>query len=126
MELTSENVEKVFMNCLFKDGEDTANYIKAEGIISIVGFHTSRLENHREDVKEMLDCLPNNFKAKGGGGWSFLNACDNQNGIQWTDLHQRMEQLFQLGIGLKLVKYLMPKEMWSALPGGMPYLVILE
>lgn len=37
-----------------------------------------------------------------------------------------MEQLVSLGIGIKKVKYCMPKEMWSILPGGMPYFMILK
>jgi len=125
MELTNENVENVFMDCLFKDGENTDEHIKAEGITSVVGFHPERLESCRENVKSMLDCLPSDFHQNEGGGMSFLNACNDKNGKQWTDFHQRMEQLFQLGIALDLAKYLMPKEMWRALPGGMPYIVIV-
>lgn len=124
MKLTSDNVEKVFMDCLFKDEENTDDHIVAEGIQGKVGFHPIRLEEYREDVKAMLQCLPDEFHAKKGGGMSFLNACKDRSGNQWTDLHLRMDQLFQLGIGLKLAKYCMPRPMWSALPGGMPYIVI--
>jgi len=69
--------------------------------------------------------LPEQFKGSAGGGWSFLNACDDKHGNQWTDLHLRMEQLFQLGIGIGKVKCLMPRAMWSALPGGMPYYAVI-
>lgn len=124
MELTSENVETVFMSCLFSDGEDTSNHIKAEGIASLVGFHPERLESQRENVKSMLEFLPNDFMKTHGGGMSFLNACTTKDGVQWTGLHQQMDKLFQLGIGLGLAKYLMPKEMWKSLPGGMPYIVV--
>lgn len=126
MELTSENVEQVFMDCLYKDGEDTAGHIKVEGIQSTIGFHPERLTKHKENVQAMLQDLPDNFHKDKGGGWSFLNACDDKNGKQWTDLHQRMEQLFQLGIALKLAKWQMPRALWATLPGGMPYVVILE
>lgn len=126
MDLTSDNVEAVFMSCLFKDGEDTSKHIKAEGLTSLIGFHPERLESQRENVKSMLGLLPDEFKQTKGGGMSFLNACNDKNGIQWTGLHQRMEQLFQLGIGLGLAKYLMPKDMWNMFPGGMPYIVIME
>lgn len=124
MELTSENVETVFMSCLFKDKEDTSKHIKAEGITSTIGFHPERLESQRENVKSMLGFLPEAFHKNSGGGWSFLNACNDKNGKQWTDLHQRMDQLFQLAIGLELAKYLMPRKIWSVLPGGMPYIVL--
>jgi len=124
MKLTSENVEQVFMDCLFKDGENTENHIQAEGIMDTVGFHPERLESHKEDVQAMLQELPNDFQTEKGGGMSFLNACNDKDGHQWTDLHLRMGQLFQLGIGLKLVKWIMPREMWAAFPGGMPYVVV--
>ncbi len=124
MELTSNNVEKVFMDCLFKDGEDTSVHVVAEGIQGKVGFHPERLGEYRDDVKAMLLCLPEGFHSKSGGGASFLNACNDKNGRQWTDLHQRMDQLFQLALALELGKYCMPRPMWSALPGGMPYVVI--
>ncbi len=128
MDLTSENVENVFMDCLFADGENNDNHIKAEGITSTVGFHPDRLLEHKVDVREMLENLPGEFQndESGGGGWSFLNACQNKEGSQWTDLHLRMEQLFLLGIGLGIAKWLLPREMWSACPGEMPYVVVLK
>ena len=126
MNLTSENVEQVFMDCLFKDGEKTDDHIKAEGITSTIGFHPDRLATHKKDVQSMLHCLPDDFHSKGGGGMSFLNACNDKDGHQWTDFHQRMEQLFQLGIGLKLAKWQMPRQMWAMFPGGMPYVVVLD
>ncbi len=123
MDLTSENVSTVFMDCLFQDGEDTDNHVKAEGIRSTVGLHPERLESHRDTVAAMLACLPDEFHANKGGGWSFLNVCMDKDGHQWGE-HQNMEQLFQLGIALDLAKWQMPREMWWTLPGGMPYVVI--
>lgn len=75
----------------------------------------------------MLLQLPKEFqKGSGsGGGISFLNACNDVSGKQWTDSHQVMEQLFALGIGCNKVKCLMPREMWKVLPGGMPYYVVV-
>jgi len=35
-----------------------------------------------------------------------------------------MEKLFLLGLAIEKVKCLMPREVWPALPGGMPYYVI--
>ncbi|MDP2665599.1 MAG: hypothetical protein Q8P23_03110 [bacterium] len=122
--LDPERVNAIFMDCLFKDGEDTSKHIKAEGITKNVGFHPERLESHKTEIEAMLDELPDEFKKSGGGGWSFLNACNDKHGNQWTGFHQRMEQLFQLGIGISKVQYQMPREMWSVLPGGMPYLVV--
>ena len=116
-----ERVNAIFMDCLFKDGEDTSNHVKAEGITKNVGFHPDRLESHKAEIEAMLDELPEQFKESVGGGWSFLNACNDKHGNQWTGFHQRMEQLFQLGIGIGKVKCQLPREIWSVLPGGVPY-----
>jgi len=124
MVLNPERVNAIFTDCLFGDGEDTSKYVKAEGITSNVGFHPGRLEGHKAEIEAMLDELPDEFKKSGGGGWSFLNACNDKHGNQWTDLHLRMEQLFQLGIGIGKVQCQMSREMWSILPGGMPYYVV--
>jgi hypothetical protein len=106
---------------LFKDGEDTSHYVKAEGIITDVGFHPGRIEAHQPEIMALLAELPTEFHIECGGGGSFLNACYDKHGNQWTGMHQRMEQLFQLGIGVGAVKCLLPREIWKALPGGMPY-----
>lgn len=122
--LTSESVKKIFMDCLFRKDEDTTNHVKAEGITRIVGFHPERLESHRAEIAALLDELPDAFKESSGGGMSFLNACNDKHGNQWTGLQLHMEQLFQLGIGIGKVKCPMPREMWPVLPGGVPYYTI--
>lgn len=122
--LDSERVERIFLDCLFKEGEDTSNHVVAEGIVHTVGFNPERLERYRSEIEELLDELPPWFRADYGGGWSFLNACQDKHGNQWTDLHQRMEQLFQLGIAIGKVEYQLPRDMWHTLPGGVPFLVI--
>ncbi len=122
--LSTEGVEKVFVDCLFKEGEDTSTHIAAEGIMMTVGFHPERIESHRAEIEAMLDELPDQFKASSGGGWSFLNACEDKHGNQWTSFHRSMDQLFMLGMAIGKVESQMPRELWSALPGGMPYYVI--
>jgi len=123
-------VEKAFFECLYKseeikdlkEGEAPEGVVLVEGIQEKFGFHPGRLEEQRFRVVEWLKALPHQFRQDGGG--SFLNACNQENGVRWTGLHQRMEQLFCLGLGLELVELQMSREMWAALPGGMPYYVI--
>ena len=122
--LSPERVESIFLDCLFKDGEDTSKHVKAEGITRNVGFHPERLAGHKAEISALLDELPDEFKKSGGGAMSFLNACNDKHGNQWTGLHIRMEQLFQLGAGIGKVESLMPRSLWTALPGGMPYYVV--
>lgn len=122
--LDSARVEAIFFDCLFRDGEDTSNHVKAQGITRSVGFHPERLAIHKKEVAAMLEELPDEFQKSGGGGMSFLNACNDKHGNQWTGMHQTMEQLFQLGIGIGKVECLLPREMWEVLPGGMPYYLV--
>lgn len=122
--LSSERVIEIFLDCLFKEGEDTSYRRLAEGVVHTFGFHSERLENHRAEIEALLGELPDEFKSSGGGGWSFLNACTDKHGNQWTDLHLRMEQLLQLGKGIGKVRCQVPRSLWSSMPGGMPYYVI--
>jgi len=120
MELTTENTEIIFMDCLLKEGEDTAGAIAVEGVMSKFWFHPRRLGDHENDISHLLSQLPAEFMADGGGGWSFLNACVRVDGVQWAE-HITIEQLFALGQALGLVQCLLPRSAWPALPGGMPY-----
>lgn len=125
MKLTAENVNRIFLECMFEQGESTENYILGQGVITNVGFHPERLKKNEQNVSEMLAQLPDEFKKSVGGGMSFLNMCNDKDGNQWSDLHATMDQLVTLGISLNKVQFLMPREMWSVLPGGMPYIVVL-
>lgn len=122
--LTATTVEGIFLACLFKEGEDTANHVKAEGIVTRVGFHPGRLDEHKAEIAELLELLPDSFKKTGGGGMSFLNGCYDRNDVQWTGMQSAVEQLFLLGLATGKVTCLAPRELWSAMPGGMPYYVI--
>lgn len=121
MQLTANNVHETFMKCLFKDAEPQDNPVEGHGVMMLMGFHPGRLEENREKILSMLDGLPDNFKEGQGGGWSFLNACNDKNGNQWADMHQTMDELVCLGLAIKAVKFQLPREMWDAFPGGMPY-----
>ena len=116
----SELTSNAFMDCLFKEGEDTSNRVKVEGLTSMFGLHPQRLEEKRELVTALLTELPAEFKE----GWSFLNLCITRNGELWTGSHRVCEQLVVMAIGLGLMEYCMPREMWKILPGGVPYLMI--
>lgn len=129
-----EQVNKAFLNSLYTDlevkdlkGGSPEGTIIVEGIRHRYGFHPIRLKEKCDRVRTWLAALPSEFHREangGGGGWSFLNACNQENGVQWTGLHIRMEQLFCLGMGLGFAKSQLPREVWHALPGGMPYYVI--
>lgn len=126
MNLTSENVKSVLMYVLFKKDEDATNAVIAEGCMGRMGFHPGRLEEKSSDISAMLDELPSDFHQSGGGGHTFLNACMNKDGDQWTGMHQAVDELLMLGLAIGRVRYVMPRELWSMFPGGMPYFVIMS
>lgn len=125
MNLTAENVDKLCVDCLFRVGEDTSLRVVGQGVVRDYGFHPARLAQHRQEIKEMLDCLPDEFHKDKGGGWTFLNACMTKQGQQWGE-HRDIEALLALATASGLAKFLFPKEIWPTLPGGMPYFVVGE
>lgn len=130
--IDAERVDIMFRDCLYAKEEldgsgfpiDEDSMIEVKGIVNTFGLNKHRVESHREEVVSYLDQLPDEFKKSGGGGWSFLNACNTKDGEQWTGFHIIVEQLMCLGIALDLVRYVMPREMWSMFPGEMPYIVV--
>ena len=123
MKLSAINVSTVFNDCLFSVDEDSSDMIKATSIQLNVGFCEERLKSHDDDIQSMINELPDSFKKDGGGGMSFLNMCVTKDGFQWGE-HNNMDQLVALGIATGKMSYLMPRELWSSFPGGMPYLIV--
>ena len=120
MELTPQNVEMIFRDCLFREDESTDNRIVVKGIVNNYGFHPDRLQGHKDDVRALLQELPEDFQESGGRGASFLSACMTKHGTHWGE-HHSMELLFCLGLALDLVYDPTPEFMRGMLPGGVPY-----
>ena len=53
-----------------------------------------------------------------------MMVCNDKDGNQWTTSHDTMEKLILLGVGIKQVVAVLPKELWKLLPRQMPYYVI--
>lgn len=128
--IDAAEVVAIFTDCLFRDeevigGKIPENAVIVDGVLHKFGFHGGRIAEHAERISEMLHALPSAFQQSGGGGMSFLNACDDSDGEQWTGLHQTMGNLFDLGVAAGKCKLVLPREMWAVLPGGMPYYVVL-
>ena len=123
MKIDPSQIETVLRDCLFDPAESTSDAVVVEGIRATFHFHPRRLESHAPQIQRWLMALPHGFRRHEGGGWTFLNACMDEDGNQWGE-HRDMDVLFSLGLGLGLVKPVLPREMWDVLPGGMPYYVI--
>lgn len=126
MELTATNVHAVLLDCLFDFKEPHTNAKKCTGVQLSVGLNPIQLEKHRTDIFTMLTQLPDPFMESKGKGWTFLNACQNNKGEQWADMHATMDELLCLGLGIDKVKFQLPRELWDALPGGMPYFSVQD
>ena len=116
----ASQVSLAFMKCLFREGEDTTNNVRVEGITNIFHLHPKRLEEQRELVKACLAELPPIFKE----GYSFLKLCENKHGDHWTGMHKTCQELVVMAVGLNLMSYCLPREVWPALPGGVPYVIV--
>jgi len=124
----AQEVDSIMRFCLFKseeiiDGNAPADAILVDGITADLGFHSGRVAEKREEIRALLNEMSPEFHKKGGGGMTFLNLCNDKNGEQWTDFHKSMECLVVLGIAAGMAQYCLPKELWSALPGGLPYVM---
>ncbi len=118
----AEQVETLLIECVAdKINEST---VTVDGIIQQFTISTRAVGAHKDEIRKLLDEMPLEFHSPategGGGGWSFLNLCNDREGVQWAE-HRTMEALIVLGIAAGMASYLLPKEMWQFLPGGVPY-----
>lgn len=127
MNLASERVHSLFRSTLYKEEEAAASggappdgTVVVEGLTGKFGLHPERLEATRTAVVEMIDDLDPKFLRESGGGFTFLGLPFDKNGEQWGEQHCA-ELLLVLAIGLGLAKILVPREIWGAFPGGVPY-----
>ncbi len=121
--LTPTNVENIFTKCLAYTADNPESII-IEGVAHTFAFDKTKTEENKDVIIELLMQLPENFREKPNGGWSFLMACNDINGNLWTGSHFCMEKLLSLGMAIDKVYCLTPREMWCIMPNGMPYYAI--
>ncbi len=118
-------VEEILRDSLYRPEEVTGNAapaeaVTAEGVMAKFAFHPGRLESHKAEIAEICNQLPDEFQESKGGGWSFLNLCMTKDGQQWGE-HRNCDQLVALAIASKQGSFLLPRDLWTSLPGSMPY-----
>lgn len=129
-ELTSEAVDTLIRKCFFtkEEAPDPSHppegAIMVDGILRRWGFHPGRIAEHTQEIADLLAELPDEFHASKGGGWTFLNACNDKHGQQWGE-HPTMEALFAMGIAAGKARWLMSRKDWDMFPGGMPPFVVV-
>lgn len=119
--LNAERVTRVYEAC-----HDPKGTLAFDGIAFRARYSAEKIAEHREEIREMLMELPEQFRETGGKGWSFLNACYDRHGELWTGEHRNMAYLFTLGQAANLVLCQFPRILWEALPGQMPYYLIKD
>lgn len=121
MELTAENVDKLFRECLFNEDEEKTNYTITEGLFFQVGFHPERLKSHRKDIFALLNQLPEEFSS----GCSLLKMNFDMNGEEWGSKHN-LDELFILGRAIGGIRVLVSRDFWHLLPEGYPYVMTIS
>lgn len=96
-----------------------------EGLSRKFGFNPKRLNTYKDEVFNMLMQLDDDFMHSKGGGMTFLKMPFDKEGNQWGE-HINAAELVALGTALGLVALPLPRDMWSALPGGVPYVVVRD
>lgn len=128
-ELTADAVHELMKSVLYsndrKDAEDgkvPADAIIVDGIVNKFGFDPVKIAAQKSKIDALLLELPDNFQVDKGGGWSFLNACEDRHGRLWGQ-HPTMEALICMGIAAGSAEWLM-KEYAAQMPGGVPYVQV--
>lgn len=121
----ASRVEDVLKDCLYRDeeigdGKVPDDAVVVSGVVNTFALHPARVVAHKADIAALCNELPDTFQRSGGGGWSFLNLCQTKDGELWGE-HRNCEQLVVLAIASGQGSYPLPREMWSALPGSVPY-----
>ena len=122
--MTAKEIQDMIKDCLFTEEEVKNNppkegeFVAVDGIVSKLGFHPERLKSKIPRLKEIIQELNPTFFE----GWSFLNLPFDKDGNQWGE-QRDAESLLMMCIGNGLAKFLLSRDMWDALPGGMPYII---
>ena len=112
----AERVNAIIKDCL--NGKEEGALI-IEGLVRKFGFSPAKISEHKEEIRALLNEMPDNFHAGKGGGWSFLNLCMDKAGNQWGE-QLDMEALVCLGIAAGMATWGL-RMMQEFLPGGVPY-----
>lgn len=92
-------------------------------VIHAFGFSKTALDKYKEHIMKELAGMQDTFFQTPDGGMSMLAMVYDRNEVHWAE-HRNAEALIALGLGIEMVSFILPREMWNAFPGSMPYIVI--
>lgn len=142
----AEQVHDLFKHCLFTakelppkppsdDPNETLKYLTEQGVKFIfvesvaakVLFHPDRIAESKEQIRSILGDMDSKFMKQtpddNDSGYSFLAMPFDKDGVHWCE-QPTADLLVALGIACGFIEYLLPREAWPALPGGVPYFAI--
>lgn len=119
MDLTSENVQAIFLDSLW-DVPQQGRPIRVRGTINEFTLDGTRLENHTTVIRGFLSHMSTLFYEDRGGGHSSLFLNSRRDGARWEP-RPHTEHLLVLGLGLKLIEYCLERDQWNLFPGSLPY-----
>jgi len=116
------HVDAMVKHSLFSQGEEERDRVIVDGFVQTFAFHRDRLEANRSAIKILIrDVVDDTFLLGGGGGNTAIYLTVDRTGQNWAD-QATAEAFFCLAAGLGLATYSVPRELWVAMPGGMPYI----
>ena len=126
MELTSENVKKVFVECLFSENDIPKGgqppkklWAIGGGVMYSVVFDKRKIKKNKETIKSLLSQLPESFRDPMGD--SFTKMPFTKDDKQWGE-QINADQLLSLGRAANYIFYT-PKPMWI-MSFGVPMVVL--
>ena len=132
MDNKSKKVRDILLDCLVQKNEPIKidsvpkePVIIVEGIVDNYAFHPERLAAHKQEIADIIAEMNPVFHKSSGGGWTFLNLCMDKNDVQWGE-QINCQELVALAIATEQGGYCLPKKMWDALPGSVPYVWLGE
>ncbi len=112
-ETMSDKVDRIFGDCCFYDselenGEPIVPYVLTDSVMAGVVFNAARLNEHRDEIAELIDNLP-----EFGDGINFTELSRNRMGRVWANSFVNIDQLLALGIASGFLDFTVPKELWQ-------------
>lgn len=129
LKLNVEHVEEIFKDCLLSnDYKNDTKVIPVRTVTGTYGFDPEKLDEHSNDIKEMISQLSSKFDESNQGytfmALPFKGDVDSEQ--QWGE-QRHGDLLMALGIGSGWMKLtLEDPKLWKILPGSVPYVYRTE
>lgn len=127
LKLTAENVDKIFLDCFLPENyTDDTKVIVVNAVTGNFGFDPEKIEKHADDIQQMISQLSPKFDEN-NGGYSFMNLpFKGETDEPWGE-QINGDHLMALGLasGWMMLTF-EDRDMWSILPGAVPYVYRLD